>query len=136
MRKKIHDVALLTSVRRELRQNQTPAEDLFWHAVKNRALGYKFRRQASIERFIVDFYCAEKRLIIEIDGKVHLEKLQKENDQVRDEFFRKLDYKVLRFTNEMVENTLKDVLHKLKTELEGKGNDTGSPSPDHGEGLG
>ena len=65
-----------------MRQEQTPAEDLFWDMLRNRQLqGFKFRRQAPLGPFIADFYCAACRLVIDIDGGIHL--AQNEQDQQR-----------------------------------------------------
>jgi hypothetical protein len=62
----------LKPVARQMRQEPTQAEDLLWQSLRNhQLLGFKFRRQHSIERFIVDFYCAEAKLVIEIDGPIH-----------------------------------------------------------------
>jgi len=58
--------------RRKLRQNQTNAEELVWRYLRNRHIpGYKFKRQYSIDHFVIDFYCAELKLAVEIDGASH-----------------------------------------------------------------
>ena len=62
----------------------------------------------------MDFICKEKKLIIEIDGGIHLQKENKEYDEVRDKYFKELDYKVLRFINDEVENNVKKVVEKIK----------------------
>jgi very-short-patch-repair endonuclease len=85
---------------RELRQPQTPAEATLWRHLRNRNLKYKFRRQHPIGFFIIDFYCAEARLLIEIDGGSHLAKEQMEYDKARTEYLEALGYKVIRFTND------------------------------------
>ena len=77
----------------------------------------KFRRQHSISGYILDFYCKEKRLIIEIDGEIHKKRENKEYDDVRDKYFTELNYKVLRFTNDEVENEIKEVVEKIKNYL-------------------
>src|SRR5690349_2542855 len=83
---------------REMRANPTPAENHLWRRIRNQqVLGYKFRRQHTIDRFIVDFYCTEARLVIEVDGSIHEE--QQEADQLRTEFLESLGLRVLRFTN-------------------------------------
>jgi very-short-patch-repair endonuclease len=79
---------------RELRQPQTPAEATLWNHLRNRNLKYKFRRQHPIDFFIIDFYCAEARLLIEIDGSSHLEREQREYDQSRTQYLEALEYKV------------------------------------------
>jgi len=92
---------------RELRQNQTKSEEIIWEMVRNRKLeGKKFLRQHPIVYsfyktplyFVADFYCAEKKLILEIDGAIH--KLQEEYDQQRDFILRQKGLSVLRIKNE------------------------------------
>jgi very-short-patch-repair endonuclease len=83
---------------REMRGEPTAAENHLWRRIrKHQLLGFKFRRQHTIDRFIVDFYCAEARLIIEVDGIIHDN--QQEADQLRTEFLESLGLHVLRFTN-------------------------------------
>ena len=83
----------------ELRHSQTPAEATLWRHLRYRKLDYKFRRQPPIDSFIVDFYCAEAMLCIEIDGGSHFETEQEEYDKTRTEFLEALGYQVIRFTN-------------------------------------
>ena len=100
--------------RKELRKNQTPEEEKLWWYLKDKRLGSKFRRQHSIGGYILDFYCKEKRLIIEVDGEIHK---KKEYDSVRDKYFTELDYKILRFRNEEIENDVKKVVEEIKNHL-------------------
>ena len=73
--------------------------------MKNRRLsGYKFRRQVPIEKYIVDFYCHELKLVIELDGDVHAETEQFEHDQKRDARLRELGFTVIRFSNDVMYN--------------------------------
>src|SRR5215813_11293910 len=75
----------LTPLAREMRRDDTRAEKIAWTLLKDRRLdGFKFRRQFPIENFIVDFYCHEAKLIIELDGEIHAEAEQYERDQQRD----------------------------------------------------
>jgi len=93
----------LREIRKQLRNNLTPAEAALWDLLKNKQLdGHRFRRQVSIENYIVDFYCAEIRLVIELDGAVHNHPQIAENDKSRDEHLTGLGYKVLRFENKDV----------------------------------
>ena len=118
---------MLTRVR-QLRKEGTPAEEVLWEVLRNRQLEQlKFRRQHVIETFIMDFYCAEHKLAIEIDGSVHAEKNQKEYDAFRQKVIEELGVRVLRFTNDEVLNHLDIVLEKIM--------ETTSPLP-AGEGLG
>ncbi len=86
--------------RRSLRRNNTKAECVLWQELRNKKVGYLFRRQVSIGRFIVDFYCHELRLIIEVDGPIHEE--QKEYDTWRELHLRSQGYVVIRFLNDEV----------------------------------
>jgi very-short-patch-repair endonuclease len=100
-----------------LRKSSTPQEIILWSKIKNSNLGYKFRRQHSIGKYIVDFYCPSKRLIIEIDGSQHIEK-QREYDLRRDCYLQKLAFKILRFMDNEINNNLEGVLLKIIFELE------------------
>ncbi|SFV27398.1 endonuclease domain-containing protein [Thermoflavifilum thermophilum] len=98
---------------RELRKKQTPKEKLLWEELRNRKLNnLKFLRQHPIvyendlrkglRFFIADFYCAEKRLVIELDGKVH--DFQKAYDENRDLILKQLNLRVLRIKNDELKN--------------------------------
>lgn len=94
----------------------TPAEKLLWRKLQaGRFKEIKFRRQHSIGKYIVDFYCAKSHLVIELDGKVHLEKEQQEKDKFRDEHLQDMGYTVLRFTNEEVIDNYKTVLNTIES---------------------
>ena len=98
---------------RELRQPLTPAEATLWRILRNRNLGYKFRRQHEIEVFIIDFYCAEVKLCIEIDGDTHLEQGQQEYDAARTEYLELLGRKVIRFSNNDVRYNINAVVLEI-----------------------
>jgi very-short-patch-repair endonuclease len=98
---------------RELRQPLTPAEASLWRLLRNRNLGYKFRRQHEIQVFIIDFYCAEVKLCIEIDGESHLGKEQQEYDAARTEYLESLGCKVIRFTNNDVRSNINTVVQEI-----------------------
>ena len=91
--------------KKSLRKNSTDAEIRIWCYLKNRQFyRLKFRRQVSIEPYIVDFICFEKKVIIELDGGQHAENV--EYDLARTKFLERKGYKVLRFwNNEVLENT-------------------------------
>jgi len=102
---------------RELRQPQTPAEARLWQRLRARRLnGYYFRRQHPIGNFIVDFYCARARLVVEVDGDVHA--MQKEYDAARTEWLEERGYRVIRFTNDQVFHELDAVLESILTACE------------------
>lgn len=99
---------------KEMRSNQTEAESILWEAIRNKKNGYKFRRQHLIDRFIADFVCLEKRLIVEVDGKYHNDPDQRELDNQRTEILESLGYKIIRFTNDEVIVDFDNVLSTIK----------------------
>ncbi|MBM2815294.1 MAG: methylase [Ignavibacteria bacterium] len=110
---------------RQNRKEQTNAEKLLWNELRNNKLeSYKIRRQHSIDRFIVDFYNHDTKLIIEIDGDIH--QYTKEEDQLRQEFLEGLGFKVIRFRNEEVFGDINKVLSSIREALK---NLTPNPSP-------
>jgi len=114
--KRIPSTPSLRSTRSILRESLTPAEAILWMAIKNKQLaGRKFRRQHSIESYIVDFYCAEEKLIIELDGQGHFNAIAALNDEERDARLTALDFKVLRFENKLVYKNLEGVLDEIKS---------------------
>jgi len=98
---------------RDHRHPLTPAETKVWAKVRNRGLGFKIRRQHPIWRFIADFYCAEAKLVIEIDGDSHAELDQAEYDVARTKWLEARGYKVIRFTNNEVHKQLDNVLKEI-----------------------
>ena len=87
--------------RRELRQNETFAEKNFWSQLRNRNfLGLKFKRQFSIDRYIIDFYCPEHKIAIEVDGSVHELDEVKANDEQRQKILESYGVRFIRVTNE------------------------------------
>ncbi len=114
---KIHNIHKLVDRRKELRKNQTSQEEKLWWYLKDKRLGIKFRRQHSVSGYILDFYCKEKKLIIELDGKIHNTREAKGYDEVRDKFLTDLDYKVLRFSNAQIEQNINEVLSTIQNHL-------------------
>jgi very-short-patch-repair endonuclease len=97
---------------RRLRQTLTPAEQILWQAIQKKQLGgLRFRRQHPISTFIVDFYCPECHLAIELDGSSH--DAQSNYDAERTEKLKLFGYRVLRFRNEAVMTDLENVLRKI-----------------------
>ncbi len=116
---RLHNKKELTERRKELRNNATQAEKYLWYELKNsQILGKKFRRQHSVGNYIVDFYCPEKRLAIELDGEHHFEKEQKEYDEKRTEYLDSMGINVIRFKNTDVIFGRNEVFNKIKNYLE------------------
>jgi len=104
----------LLEIARELRRKQTPAEEILWALLRRKqCLGLKFRRQQQIGTFIVDFYCHQARLVIEVDGGVHSTTEQAIRDQNRDIYLREHDYLLLRFTNQQLFEDPENVLREI-----------------------
>lgn len=102
---------------RELRQSSTKAEKILWEYLRNRKLdGLKFRRQHPIDKFIADFYCHEEKLVVELDGAVHDEKMNAQYDQTRTYELAGSGIRVIRFWNSEVENNIEFVLNRIKQE--------------------
>jgi very-short-patch-repair endonuclease len=100
---------------RELRRDQTPAEQKLWARLRNKQVyGLKFRRQHPIGRFIVDFCCIPTKLIIELDGDSHAAQI--EYDQERTAWLEERGYRVVRFTNREVTHQLDAVLEAIARE--------------------
>ena len=103
---------------KKLRQNQTDAEGLLWHYLRNNQLGgYKCRRQQPIGNYIVDFYFAATKLIIELDGGQHAEKSRQKHDKKRDEFLKIQGHTILRFWNNDVFEKCDGVLQTIYNKL-------------------
>jgi very-short-patch-repair endonuclease len=99
---------------RELRKNQTPAEEALWQLLRNRRLlRLKFRRQVPIGPYIADFYCHRYRLVVELDGAVHEERRQAIHDEERALYLRALGLTILRFPNERVFQEPENVLGEI-----------------------
>jgi very-short-patch-repair endonuclease len=100
MKEHMHNLKYFRGVRKELRKTSTPEEKILWSKLRGKNFGYRFRRQHSIGHFIADFYCAEKRLVIELDGSQHLNNV--DYDKERTDYFESLNIRVIRFWNEEV----------------------------------
>ena len=100
--------------RRILRNEPTPFEMKVWSFLKNKQLGVKFRRQHSIENYIVDFYCCEKKIAVEIDGDSHFSEVAIEYDKKRSDILKKHDICVIRFTNREVVENIEWVVEEIK----------------------
>lgn len=96
------------------RQYATEAERLLWHYLKEKKIGYKFRRQHIVGEYITDFINLKHKLIIEIDGKYHQEVEQVKKDAQRTQYLEQKGYTVIRFTNEEIFNHMEDVIKKIK----------------------
>jgi very-short-patch-repair endonuclease len=121
---------------KQLRQRETPSEKLMWDALRARRFrGLKFRRQQQIGPFVVDFYCAELRLVVEIDGRIHDEDEQRRLDTSRQGALEEIDILVVRIPAEIVMQDLASAIAILGSALDANPRSK-LPSPLEGEGLG
>ena len=112
---KIYNKKEETAKRKNLRNNMPKAEIILWSKIKNKQVnGYKFRRQYGIDKYVVDFYCTELKLAIEIDGDIHfMENEKEEYDKVRQKKIESLGIKFLRFQNLEIYNNLNGVVSTI-----------------------
>ena len=114
--KNLNNLPHLKTFRKQLRNNLTPAEAKLWTLLKGKQLeGHKFRRQFSVANYILDFYCHEEKLAIELDGQGHFEASQAEYDRERDLFLEYYGIKVLRFENKWVWDNPDGLIAKVKS---------------------
>ena len=112
----LFNISPLKRYRKKLRNNSTRTEIYFWIHVKNKQfLGLKFRRQYSIGRFIVDFYCTQYKLAIELDGNIHLRKDIRKYDKRRQKFIESFGITVLRFDNRAVLDNIELVFKTIES---------------------
>jgi len=102
---------------RGMRHAATPAEEHLWNCLRGNQVGAKFRRQHSIDRYIVDFVCLPSKLIVELDGAGHLEPDQADYDQGRSALLTELGYRILRFSNDQALHQTEAVLATIKANL-------------------
>ncbi len=102
---------------REMRNNLTPAERIVWERVRLKRLnGYRFRSQHPIYRYILDFYCHEKKLAVEVDGDIH--DTRREYDEYRDEFLKSIGIETLRLNNDEVLGNTNIAIKKIERAIE------------------
>ena len=106
--------AKIVHAAREQRCEPTPAEEKLWEALRGRQLaGLKFRRQHPYDRFILDAFCVEHQLEVEVVGGIHADAARAEYDAQRTAFLEARSIRVLRFSNDEVENHLDEVLKRI-----------------------
>ena len=106
-------------LRKELRNNGTPAEGRMWLMLKNRQIkGKKFRRQFSVGSFVLDFYCTELKLAIELDGAPHFTSVGVQYDEEREKYLLSQGIKVLRYENKIVFEDSEGIVDDIKNTIE------------------
>ena len=118
----------MVEVARQFRKQPTPSEKILWQALRNCQLdNYKFRRQQPIGVFIVDFFCAVARLVVEVDGSIH--ESQQELDRQRQDLLESLGLNFIRVASDRVENNLPSVLEEIHQVLLASHGNLPHPSP-------
>ncbi|QJX46563.1 DUF559 domain-containing protein [Hymenobacter taeanensis] len=102
---------------RAMRHEPTKAEETRWQAVRGGQLGTKFRRQHSIDRYIIDFVSLSSKLIVEVDGEIHNQPDQQDYDTGRSALLQELGYRILRFSNNQVLHEPDQVIATIKSAL-------------------
>ena len=113
---RINNLKYLEPHRKRLRNNPTEAEETLWHYIRKKKIaGRRFRRQFSIANYILDFYCVEEKITVELDGKYHFDKEGVMIDFERDAFLKAQGVTILRFENWKVFEDLKGVLAEIES---------------------
>ena len=110
----IHNIKPLKELRRDLRSGKTAAEAKLWKCLQRSQLGVKFRRQHSVGKYILDFYCPALRLAIELDGDGHFNPIANEYDAEREAFLKSHGISVLRFENREIFENLDFLLEAIR----------------------
>ena len=99
---------------RTLRKNMTEKEKKLWNHIRNKQLkGMQFQRQKVLGDYIVDFYCPNGKLVVELDGGQHFSDESIRDDKLRDEYLNRMGYTVLRFTNHEIDVNFENVLNEI-----------------------
>jgi very-short-patch-repair endonuclease len=114
-----YNIKSITSQRRELRHLMPKAEVILWKSLlRKQMMGYKFRRQYSIDKYVIDFYCPELKLAVEVDGDSHYVDNAEEYDNQGQEYIKQFGVKFLRVTNNDVYKNLDGVLTTISDRIE------------------
>ena len=125
LRSNLSNIPPLKDRRKELRNNPTATESLLWrHLQRRQLLGKRFRRQYSVGRYVVDFFCTECDLAIELDGAPHYQLLRQDYEAERTKYIEGLGIELLRFENRVVRENLEAVLETIREAVKRKSNDT------------
>lgn len=113
MNKEYQTPDYIIKLAQQMRRNMTRCEKILWDRIKEKKLdGYKFRRQHPVHRYILDFYCHEKRFAIEVDGDIHKER--KDYDEYRDLFLQSAGIRTVRVTNKEILDDIDMAIEKIK----------------------
>ncbi len=114
---------------RDLRNICAPAKKRLWHFLRAEKLGVKFRRQATIGAYVVDFVCFPRRLIVELDGPQRVEKKGKEHDARRTAWLASRGFRVMRFRNQELDEDIRQVVEEIRRAVGEGGDVAAAPLP-------
>ena len=114
---RVYNKVGIKEIRLKLRKVQTEAEGILWDCIRNNKLGVRFKRQYSVDNFVLDFYAPSIKLAIEVDGDYHNKKDVIEYDLMREEFISNTGIKFLRFSNNEIFNDIVNVVNKIKQNI-------------------
>lgn len=103
--------------RRQLRRDMTKSEKILWDVLRNKKLKERFHRQFSVDEYVIDFYCPELKLAIEVEGNIHDLPEQKIYHRKRQEYLETFGIKLFYFRNEEILEELDNVIRKIETEI-------------------
>ncbi len=115
---KLFNLKKYKNIRKALRNQPIKAEKLLWYKLRRKNLNYKFRRQASINNYVVDFYCPSLKFIIEIDGATHSTEKEIVYDTKRENYLKSLSLNILRFNNSDIYQNIDGVIKRIKLEID------------------
>ncbi|MDD4902116.1 MAG: endonuclease domain-containing protein [Patescibacteria group bacterium] len=124
---KIYNIKSQKQLRQKLRNERPVSERLLWSQLRNSQLGYKFRRQQGVGKYIVDFFCPELKLVIEIDGATHETEEEIKQDKIRQIFLESLGLKILRYRNLEIKEGLGGLVQYLIKFLKERDNEINHP---------
>lgn len=118
---KRYNITPLKDRRRDLRQRSTPTEVILWSKLRNNQLGFKFRRQYSIDGYVMDFYCPSQKFGIEIEGSIHLVINQIIYDKYRYRYLENFNIRILKITTDQITNSVNETLKMISLSLPRRG---------------
>ena len=116
--REVYNILRLKNIRRKLRKESPFCERLLWGKIRNEQLGVKFRRQFSIGNYVADFVSPQIKLVIEIDGETHSTAEELKRDREKEDYFRSLNIKVIRYNNNDIVESLEDVVRDISEKAE------------------
>ena len=120
MKDRIHNDAEKKTLRQKLRNNSTRAERVLWRILRRSGLGLKFRRQHGVGRYVLDFYCPEFKLAVELEGGIHCDPIRAERHVERHLFLASQGIRILYFRNQVVFEYGERVVETIRAAAEGR----------------